>query len=395
MTKPIPTGYKQTKVGVIPDDWEVVKVGEVCDSIVPGRNKPANFNGIIPWITTPDITSKHIYDTKSNLYITIEEAKKIGSKIVPKNSVIMSCVGELGLLSLTQKEIVINQQLHAFLPSSKIQTEFLYYTLSLQKSYMDSVATKTSVPYMNKNNCNSIPIPLPPIKEQEKIAEILSTWDDAIIKQEQLIEQKQVFKRGIMQQIFSQELRFKGDNSNDYPAWDYLELSDLLTYKQPTKYLVSSKDYCDDYKIPVLTAGKSFILGYTNETSGIFRENLPVIIFDDFTTSNQFVNFKFKVKSSAMKILLPATDKVNIRYIYERMQFIDFALGDEHKRYWISEYSREVIEVPSSEEQNKIADFLTSFDDEITKQTEILEQLKLQKQSLMQKLLTGQVRVKI
>ena len=95
----IKQGYKQTKVGIIPEDWESVKVGEVCDCIVPGRNKPENFDGNIPWVTTPDILGKYISDTRSNLYISPEEAKKVGSKIVPKNSVIMSCVGELGLLS--------------------------------------------------------------------------------------------------------------------------------------------------------------------------------------------------------------------------------------------------------------------------------------------------------
>lgn len=80
------------------------------------------------------------------------------------------------------------------------------------------------------------------------------------------------------------------------------ELGELLSYEQPTPYIVESTKYSNTYKTPVLTAGKSFIIGYTNETTGIY-DKLPVIIFDDFTTSSQYVNFKFKVKSSAMKIL--------------------------------------------------------------------------------------------
>ena len=80
------------------------------------------------------------------------------------------------------------------------------------------------------------------------------------------------------------------------------ELGELLPFEQPTAYIVKSTDYNDSYSTPVLTAGKSFILGKTNEKYGIF-DQLPVIIFDDFTTATQFVNFKFKVKSSAMKIL--------------------------------------------------------------------------------------------
>ena len=89
-------------------------------------------------------------------------------------------------------------------------------------------------------------------------------------------------------------------NNNE---WTEYALEDLLSYEQPTPYIVESTDYSDNYKTPVLTAGKSFIIGYTNETKGIY-DKLPVIIFDDFTTSIQYVNFPFKVKSSAMKILL-------------------------------------------------------------------------------------------
>ena len=105
--------------------------------------------------------------------------------------------------------------------------------------------------------------------------------------------------------------------------WEIYALDDLLNYEQPTAYIVESTDYNDNYRTPVLTAGKSFIIGYTNETSGIYK-SLPVIIFDDFTTSSQYVNFPFKVKSSAMKILSPNTELVLPKFIYYRMQIIQF-----------------------------------------------------------------------
>ncbi len=386
----IKQGYKQTKVGIIPEDWDVVKVGEVCDCIVPGRNKPENFDGDIPWVTTPDIMGKYISDTKSQLYISAEEAKKVGSKIIPKNSVIMSCVGELGLLSIVKNEIVINQQLHAFLPSSKIQTEFLHYALNTQKKYMDSVATKTAVPYMNKDNCNSIPVPLPPLKEQEKIAEILTTWDEAITKQTELLEAKELQKKALMQKLLSGEVRFSGFSDE----WHFYKLGYLLDYEQPTNYLVNDTNYDDSFNTPVLTAGKTFILGYTNETDGIYKEQLPVIIFDDFTTATQFVNFPFKAKSSAMKILKSKGNLGNIKVIFELMQTIKYQ-ADDHKRYWISEYQDLEIKLPSLPEQQKIAEVLSLADDEINLLKNELEELKLQKKALMQKLLTGQVRVKV
>ena len=130
------------------------------------------------------------------------------------------------------------------------------------------------------------------------------------------------------------------------------ELGQLLTYEQPTAYIVESTEYNENYKTPVLTAGKSFVLGYTNETENIF-DKLPVIIFDDFTTSIQYVNFKFKVKSSAMKILHINTELVNPKYIYYRMQTIQFD-HSTHKRYWIQQYSKLKVQIPPLVEQERI-----------------------------------------
>ena len=113
------------------------------------------------------------------------------------------------------------------------------------------------------------------------------------------------------------------------------ELGNVLSYEQPTNYIVESTDYDDSYNTPVLTAGKSFIIGYTNETAGIYT-NLPVIIFDDFTTSSQYVDFPFKVKSSAMKILSVNHNIADLKYIYFFMQVVQFE-AKNHKRYWISQ----------------------------------------------------------
>jgi type I restriction enzyme M protein len=130
-------------------------------------------------------------------------------------------------------------------------------------------------------------------------------------------------------------------------------LGDVLEYEQPTKYIVESENYDDRFKIPVLTAGKSFILGYTNETKGVFSDELPVIIFDDFTTSTKYVDFPFKVKSSAMKILKSKKEVANIKYLFYVMQRIEFN-ASEHKRYWISQYSQLEIPLPPLEIQEKI-----------------------------------------
>ena len=122
--------------------------------------------------------------------------------------------------------------------------------------------------------------------------------------------------------------------------------------------IVDSTDYSEDYPTPVLTAGKSFIIGYTNETDGIC-DNLPVIIFDDFTTDSRFVDFPFKIKSSAMKILR-VKKEIDIRYVGFYMS-ITRLVGDTHKRYWISEYSKLPILIPPKAEQERIVQTVTDL----------------------------------
>jgi len=144
---------------------------------------------------------------------------------------------------------------------------------------------------------------------------------------------------------------------------DTMTLGELLDYEQPTKYIVESTEYDDNYPTPVLTAGQSFILGYTDETEGIYEASKehPTIIFDDFTTSYHWVEFDFKVKSSAMKMLRPRKGvKVNFRYIYYAMLGIEY-VPEEHTRQWISRYSEFKIPVPPRQIQDEIVDILDVF----------------------------------
>ncbi|MBQ5325072.1 MAG: restriction endonuclease subunit S, partial [Oscillospiraceae bacterium] len=149
------------------------------------------------------------------------------------------------------------------------------------------------------------------------------------------------------------------------------KLGDVLLYEQPTKYIVESTDYSNEYKIPVLTAGQSFILGYTNETENIYTD-VPVIIFDDFTTSVQYVDFPFKVKSSAMKIL--TANNANLKYLYYLLTNIKVDTG-LHKRYWISKFADMVIDLPPLDIQNEIACRLDKLEDIISRKQQQLSKL--------------------
>lgn len=165
--------------------------------------------------------------------------------------------------------------------------------------------------------------------------------------------------------------------------WISTELSSLLDYERPDLYIVESDNYKNE-GIPVLTANKSFILGYTDEKNNIYSR-VPVIIFDDFTTEKKYVDFPFKVKSSAIKILKPKGNNV-LKFVFELMNTINFE-AKEHKRYYISTYQKLFVYVPEDvKEQQKIVDCLFSIDDLIDAESRKLKALEKYKKGLMQKL---------
>ena len=174
-------------------------------------------------------------------------------------------------------------------------------------------------------------------------------------------------------------------------GWKVKKIKDLLDYERPDNYIVKSTHYTDIGKTPVLTANKSFVLGYTNEDFGICKK-FPVIIFDDFTTDIKYVDFPFKIKSSAIKILRCKDSNSSLKYIYELMKIIKFPVGN-HQRYYISQYQELDIIVPPKEEQKKIADILSKVDNKIDIYKKIKDKLTSLKKGLMQDLLSGRVRV--
>lgn len=254
----------------------------------------------------------------------------------------------------------------------------------------------TSMPYVKKNfwkqisgvkvygiskdNLKKIKVLVPPIAEQKKIAEILGTWDRAIEELTELITEKKELRKGLANRLLNGLM------------WQDVELSDLLNYEQPTKYLVTEILDYDAQKTPVLTANKAFILGSTDDTTGVYSKQ-DCIIFDDFTTDMKYVDFKFKVKSSAIKILTPKGN-VNLKFVFEQMQRLKLPIGG-HKRYWLSEYQYLTIKMPNEDTQSKIVSILSRADAEIDLLNQQLDVLKEQKRGLMQKLLTGEIRIKV
>ena len=227
---------------------------------------------------------------------------------------------------------------------------FYYFTSYEQKNRFRVSTIQTGVPHINLGILCEMPVRLPPLVEQIAIAEALSDADGLLGALEALIAKKRAIKQAAMQQLLTGKTRLPGFRGK----WKTRRIRDLLTYERPDLYIVQSVEYLEQGDVPVLTANKSFVLGYTDEDFGVCY-CLPAIVFDDFTTDCKYATVPFKVKSSAIKLLRGKNDRVNLRYVFKRMQLMRFPVGD-HKRYYISEYQDVELPVP---------DFVPDFDEQV------------------------------
>jgi len=308
---------------------------------------------------------------------------------IPSGSTLFVCIGStIGKIGLAGEDLATNQQINSIVPNGRVDSEFLYYAAATLSSQVQNQAGEQAVPIVSKSRFAEFEIPLPALAEQRKIATALRDADDLVASLECLITKKQAIKQGMMQELLTGRTRLPGFDG----TWLRRPLGEVLSYEQPTPYLVKTAKQLEAGRVPVLTAGKTFLLGYTNELYGVYTAH-PVIIFDDFTTASQYVDFDFKAKSSAMKIL-SARPGADLRFLYERMQLIDFPLGD-HKRYWISEYSKQEIEVPLEAEQLAISRIIGDSDRELAVLNARLVKARDIKQGMMQELLSGRTRLPV
>lgn len=367
------------------EDWKEKKlndVGLITTGSTPSTSISQYYGGERLFVSPVDIHgNRYINKTKTTL---TELGFSKGRKVV-KDSVCFVCIGStIGKVAQLTEDSLTNQQINCITANNKNFNDFIYSLLELKASKIKLLAGEQALPQINKSDFSKLKFYLPSLQEQDKIASFLISIDkkiEQLTKKEELLQQ---YKKGVMQKIFNQKIRFKADDGSEFCDWEEKKLGDILDYIQPIKYLVKDTEYNDSYTIPVLTAGKTFILGYTNETDGVFENNLPVIIFDDFTTANKFVNFPFKAKSSAMKILVPKNNN-NIKFIYEAIQMIKYEVGG-HERHWISKFSFLNIFIPCIEEQTKIANFLSAIDSKIEQTQKQLNSAKDFKKALLQQM---------
>ena len=358
-------------------EWKARELEEICELTSSKRIYLSEYvdNGI-PFYRGKEISElKQNIQPKDVLYISSELYNEYKNKYgVPQiNDILITAVGTLGnVLVIKNKDpFYFKDGNLIWLKDINVESDFLAYLLEVNKKGLELSAIGSSQKALTMVELKKLTFSFPSKEEQNKIATLLSLIDTRISTQSQIIEELKSLKKTLRSNLYQQIIETEKTN----------KIANLLNYEQPTNYIVTNTNYSNDCSLtPVLTANKAFILGYTNEKFGIYDKG-ECIIFDDFTMDLKYVDFPFKVKSSAIKILT-AKLGVNLRFIYEYLSFLKLTSTD-HKRHYISEIEPMCISLPKIEIQNNTANILSLLDKKIDLEIKQYDLLVNQKKYLL------------
>ncbi|MFQ5561077.1 MAG: restriction endonuclease subunit S, partial [Nitrospinota bacterium] len=215
----------------VPSTWIYEKIGNICSCIVPNRDKPKTFSGKTKWVTTPDLNEKgiKIHYSIIKMGLTEEEIIKYNARVIPLNSIIMTCVGILGVSAIVEQKIVVNQQLHAFLPEKHYSPHLLAYYIRFSKVYFEKASTSTTVQYLNKDKCNSLPFAISNIQEQNQIVQEIESRLSVCDKLEESIkeslEKSEALRQSVLKKAFEGNLLTESElnSCRKEPDWETAE----------------------------------------------------------------------------------------------------------------------------------------------------------------------------
>lgn len=417
--------YKMTDVGEIPIDWEIEELKNISNIVTgstPKTNIPNLWEGNYMFVTPSDMNGQqYMYNTER--YIT-DEALEL-SRVIPKNSIMVTCIASIGKMAIATEECITNQQINTIIPSPNYYYKYLYYYLLKSKPKLELLASQTTVPIINKNTFSKFKVILPSLKEQQKIAEILSTVDEQIEQTDQLIEKTKELKKGLMQQLLAKGIghtEFKQSKLGEIPVeWDIALFEDIMlskgegirrgpfggalkkeifveegfaVYEQQHaihkdinkfRYFVTPEKY-DEMTAFNVKAGD--ILMSCSGTIGrvlLVPEDAPEGIINQALLRlrpKSYINLQF------LKYLLQSE--------FVQNNILDRAHGSALKNMVaVSELKKIKLRIPQEEEQKKIASILTSVDEDIEGYEEEKSKYEELKKGLIQQLLTGKTRVKV
>ena len=352
-------------------EWQKTVMGKVCSF----RKGYGIAKDDLSSDGTPCILYGELYTTyKTAIAKTIKSKTSIQSKSLvysQKDDVIIPCSGETAediatSICVPYDGVLLGGDLT--IVHSDLDGAFLSNQINSVRKYdIARIAQGKSIVHLQADELKKIFIFYPSIQEQRKISAFIDKIDERIEIQNKIIEDLKVLKKELNYSLIGRIINGKSSNC---------KIEDVIDYEQPTNYIVKSDKYIENGETPVLTANKAFLLGYTIENEGVYNKS-DCIILDDFTLDFKYVNFPFKIKSSAIKILTAKKD-IELRYFYEYLLFLGLT-SHEHKRHYISEIAPLPLYLPSIDEQRSALSALNSISEKIKVEENYIIALKAQK----------------
>lgn len=408
-------GYKETKVGWIPEEWSVLQLrdlGRITSGNTPSRNNSEYFNdGTFPWVKTTDLNNGIISSTEE--FITHHAIKKGGAKLKPTGSVLVAMYGgykQIGRTGVLAYEAAVNQAISVLTPSKKFSSLFVQCSLNVNVGMWRRFAgSSRKDPNITREDVSSFWIPFPPLSEQLKIAEIILTCDNAIEGAGNLLKAKQRQKKALMQQLLTGKKRLQGFERE----WKDLKMVDLFrAISRPVKWdeeeyynLISVRRRSGGLFFREALQGKDILTKVMNTThTGDFLISKMQVVhgamamtppdFDGGHVSGSYITL---IAKSGAPIHMPFFDYLSrTKWLYYLTFISSYGVVIEKMTFNLQDFLKKTITIPPTiEEQERISDVLKVCEDQEAALRRKLAALKQQKKSLMQKLLTGQVRVKV
>jgi len=403
-------GYKKTKLGWIPEDWEVKQLKNLLKKIVgggtPSKSQPTYWNGDIPWATVKDFTNFNSKETRDK--ITNIGLENSSSKLIEAGTVIIPTRMALGKAVCFEIDVAINQDLKALYTKPNFNSNFLLHWFYFKSEFIESLGNGSTVKGISLTDLGLIKIKLPPLQEQKAIASCLSTWDDALVKLDQLITAKQQLKKALMQQLLSGKKRLPGF-TGEWTIWTYREL-----FKKVSRPV----DWDDDDTYDLISVRRrSGGLFHRDSLKGveILTKKLYTAREGDFLMSKMqilhgasgLVTREFdamKISGSYIAVIPRNESILSMNYMswysqtpkfYHQTYRSSYGVHIEKMTFNYKLFEKEEVSIPSIEEQTAIAQVLKDADKEIELLKTQREQLQAQKKGLMQQLLTGKKRLRI
>lgn len=383
-------------------EWNEIQLGKLGSFKGGGTPLSSNedyWNGEIPWISSSDINENDIHSVNLTRFISKEAVTNSATKIIPKNSILFVSRVGIGKLAISREEICTSQDFANFSPKKDNSYFIGYYFLSKNK-LLHQYSQGTSIKGYTSGDLKSIKLNLPSLPEQQKIAKFLTAVDSKLQQLNQKKELLEQYKKGVMQQLFSQQLRFKKDDGSDYPDWEEKKLGKLLI-KHEEKSNTNNQ-------YPVLTSSrkgiffqKDYFAGQDVASKDNSGYNVVPKNYFTYRHMSDDLDFKFNINTicdrgivSTLYPVFTTTNELDDYFLLMKLNF-----GQEFKRYAIlqkqggsrtymyyKKLEKLILEIPCIEEQQKIANYLSAIDTKIETVTQQIEATQQFKKGLLQQM---------